>query len=226
MLDNLSAFVRTLLTPSDVGMTLQQLAVRTQEALGLHGAGVSVAHDDALRFITAVPAGLAEIEKEQSTTGGPLLEAFRAGRTVTIEDLDAHREQWPRYCELARDGGVRAAAGIPMRVGEQAIGVLSLYSSEPRKWGPQDLSAARLYADLASVFIINSSSYDRQLKANEQLQHALDSRVIIEQAKGIVAESYGLDMEEAFERIRRHARSHHVSLRSVAEAIVNLRMRL
>ena len=227
VLDNLSAFVRTLLAPYDVLMTLEDLAARTREVLELYGAGVSVARDGVLQFITAVPTSVTELEKEQEASGkGPCIEAFRTGRPVIIDDLQAQPDRWPRYSELARQAGVHAVAGIPMQVDDQPIGALNLYSDRVREWTAADVSAARLYADLASVFLINSSSYDRQRRLNDQLQEALDSRVIIEQAKGIVAETHGIDMEKAFERIRRHARTQHVSLRSVAEGVVNLRMRL
>jgi len=98
---------------------------------------------------------------------------------------------------------------------------LNLYSREPRDWSEEDITVAGVMADMATGYIVNASKLVQQRQLNTQLQHALDSRVVIEQAKGITAQRCGITVEEAFQRIRHHARSHNNTLRSVADAIVH-----
>ncbi|MGC0249014.1 GAF and ANTAR domain-containing protein [Pseudactinotalea sp. Z1748] len=227
VLAEIAEFLRTLLAPYDVLTVLQDLAARVQELLDLHGAGVSLSRDGTLEFITAVPASLAELEKEQRDgPGGPCREAFGTGEVVAIDDIAAVTDRWPRYCSLATGSGITSVAGIPMKVEERTIGALNLYSAERREWSRQDLTIATLFADAASVYLINSTDHAHQRRLNDQLQEAFRSRVVIEQAKGIIAQTHDIDVEEAFQRIRRHARAQHTSLHAVSEAIVNLRMRL
>mgnify|MGYP001165960521 FL=1 len=227
MLDMLSRFLRTLLTPYDITDALQDLTVTVQEALRLHGAGVSINRSGELEFITAQPTALVELERhQQDVQAGPCIEAFRRGEIVAIRDLGDYRDRWPEYCQMAARMGLAAVAGIPMRVDSEPIGSLNLYDATARDWGKQDLSVARIFADAASVFLINSATYDRQRVLAEQLQEALSTRIVIEQAKGIIAQTHGTDVDEAFRRIRDHARARHSTLREVSQAIVDLGLRL
>lgn len=126
----------------------------------------------------------------------------------------------------ANDAGIVAIAGIPMRCDNQSIGALDLYSTTPpRQWSGDDLESARILADMASSYVIHASELDRQRRLNEQLRAALDSRIVIEQAKGILAAERQITVDAAFGVLRRHARRHSATLRSVAEAVVNLDMR-
>jgi GAF domain-containing protein len=133
---------------------------------------------------------------------------------------------WPEFAEAARRLGVAGVAGIPMRLADQTVGALDLYAAEPREWSDTDLSVARVLADAATSYIVNASSLRQQQQLNEQLQQALDSRIIIEQAKGITAQHDDITVEAAYERMRRHARDHNGTLRMVAEAIVNVGLRV
>ncbi len=225
----LSDFIRTLLTPYDIDLALNDLAIRLCELLEVEGAGVSLAKDDHLRLATALPPDITPLEETQSAhQSGPCVTAFRKGQAVMVNDLHDSkcRQTWPEYCKTAAEIDYRAVAGIPMKIEDNAFGAINLYSKRAREWGEREIFLTQTFADAATVYLLNASTFDRERVLNKHLQHALDSRVLVEQAKGIIAEARGITVDEAFELIRRQARSRNASLRSVAEAIVTLGLRL
>jgi GAF domain-containing protein len=216
-----------LVMPYDVDDTLQELAERATAMLGICGSAVSLATGDRLAFATAVPETVAALEHAQAKAQeGPCVQAYRTGEVVAIPDLARMTEGWDAYRATAAELGIGAVAGIPMRLDGTAVGALNLYAAGARDWSEEDLRAVHVLADMCTGLLVNSSRLQRQQQLTEQLQHALDSRVVIEQAKGIVAQVHNEDVGQAFERIRRHARNNHVGLRSVASAIVDLGLRL
>ena len=218
---------RRLLSPYDVDTVLRELMERLRDVLGLDGAGVALSQNGRLEFTTAIPERLAKLEKTQiEHQSGPCMDAFRFGQVVAVTDLENQRDRWPKYCDVAGRLGVVSVAGIPMRLSGNAFGALNLYGAGSRAWPDDDLAAAMVMADMATNYLVNASNLRQQEQLNEQLQHALDSKAIIEQAKGIVANEHDSTIDQAFSRIRTHARNHHVSIRSVAEAIVSLGLRI
>ena len=113
-------------------------------------------------------------------------------------------------------------AGILMRLADEIIGALNIDSAEPREWSDEDIAVAVVLADVATSYVINASKLRQQEQLSEQLQQALESRVVIEQAKGITAHQNSVSIDQAYQRMRGHARSNNTSLRVVAEAIVAL----
>jgi GAF domain-containing protein len=152
--------------------------------------------------------------------------AFRTGKIVRIGDISQDSRQWPEFQEVAARHGVRAVASIPMRLGEQSVGALNLYDDRPRDWEQEDMNAAVVMADMATSYLLNASKHRQQVELSAQLQHALDHRLVIEQAKGMLAARHTITPEEAFERIRRHARNRGATVHAVADAVVNLGMDL
>jgi GAF domain-containing protein len=226
-LRDLSRFTRRLLVSSDVDETLDDLALSLSRNLGLAGSAVNLATDGSLSNASAVPSRIRDLEETQlSTQSGPCVEAFRSGEVNAVADLRLAEGEWLHYRQLAEKHGIHAVVGIPMRLADQAIGVVNLYSDHPRNWSEKDLLAASVMVDLATSHLINASQIEKQQRLAGQLQQALDSRVVIEQAKGIIASSREVTVEQAFALIQRHARSHHTSIRTVAEAVVNLGLRL
>jgi GAF domain-containing protein len=222
----LSEFAGTLAKGYKISDVLHDLAEQVTAVLGIDGAGVSVQDGGQLHFVTAIDERSAQMEGIQDAAqAGPCVDAWRSGEAVTITDLRQGPHGWDHYEQAARDIGVVAIAGIPMRCGGQSIGALDLYSTIPRKWSGDDLASARILADMATSYVIHASELDRQRRLNEQLRKALDSRIVIEQAKGILAAERQVTINAAFELLRRHARSHSAPLRSVADAVVNLGMR-
>ena len=223
LLTTLSRFAQAINLAYDVEGMLSDLAGSVTDVLGLAGSGVTIAQDGDLVFITAAGPRLEELERSQMQHhAGPCQDAFHTGDTVAVVDLDPYAHRWPEYVKTARRLGIASVAGIPMKLADRCFGALNLYSSERRVWQEDELQAALVLADVATSYLVNGSKVRQLEQFNEQLQHALDARVVIEQAKGIVANRAGIDLEEAFDRIRRHARSHNATVRAVAESVVNL----
>lgn len=223
----LSEFARTLTEGFAIGDVLNDLVERVTVVLGVDCAGVSVQDSGQLRFAAAVSEGAAALERVQETVqAGPCVDAWRSGTAVTVSDLRKVPHRWNRYARVAGEAGIVAITSIPMRRGAECIGALDLYSGAPRDWTGADLAVARTFADMATSYVVNASELDRQRRVSEQLREALDSRIVIEQAKGMLAAEHGISVDLAFEVLRRHARGHSVTLRSVAQAVVSRELSL
>ncbi|HTW20134.1 MAG TPA: GAF and ANTAR domain-containing protein [Mycobacteriales bacterium] len=161
---------------------------------------------------------LAVTELEQGH--GPALQCMRSGRTVSLDDFSADQALWAQYLVAARDSGFQAALAVPLRLREEVIGVLEiLYDIAPATTVPLQREAAFL-AEAAAIGILHQRINRRVVELAEQLQHALNSRVVIEQAKGMLAERRQLSMDAAFEALRHHARSHNVKLNEIAAQVI------
>jgi GAF domain-containing protein len=222
----LSEFAATLVQGFAISDVLHDLAERVAAVVAVDSVGVYLRDDGALRFITALDEPSAAVERvQEQEQEGPCVDAWRSGSVITVTDLRENRQRWPAYVAAAGQAGILAVAGIPMYLGGQHIGVLDLHSKQRRDWSAEDLGAARVLADIAASYVINASRLDQQRRISEQLQEALERRVIIEQAKGILAAERGITVDKAFEVLRQHARQRGASLRAVADAVVNLGLR-
>src|SRR3954452_24010874 len=220
-LRTMSEFARALPAAYQVETVLPELTERVTAVLDLAGSGVTLASAGRLQFIGAVGTASNDLEHVQEHHQvGPCRDAYDFGRPVCANDIAQRSADWPEYAAAAHRFGVVAVAGIPMRLGDSVVGALNLYTNQARTWSSEDIAVASVLADMATGYIVNASKLQQQKQLNAQLQHALDARVVIEQAKGITAQRCGITVEEAFQRIRHHARSHNNTLRSVADAIV------
>ena len=217
----LSRFAVVLPARYDLEATLSELTESVTAVLGLSGSGVTMAEEGRLRFVTAVSQASGELERSQEKwQAGPCRDAFDTGEVVRVRDVRAESARWPEFSETANRVNVAGVAGIPMRLADQIIGALNLYSPQPREWSDEDMAVAGVLADVATSYVVNASKLRQQAQLSEQLQEALESRVVIEQAKGITAQQRALTIDQAYQRMRRHARTNNASLRVVAEAIV------
>lgn len=222
-----SGFAATLVREYDVGTVLKELTERVIATLGLVGSGVTLLQDGSLRLVTAVPDVAVHLEEaQQDQQQGPCLEATRSGAAVTIPDLRDEAARWPEYAATAARRGILAAAGIPLKIEDTTVGALDLYAQEVRDWSTEDIAAARVLADMATGYLVNASKLDQHRQLSEQLQRALQSRIVIEQAKGMTAHARAVTVDAAFELLRRHARNHNTSVRAVAEAVVHAGLRV
>ncbi|GCD88564.1 ANTAR domain-containing response regulator [Nocardioides sp. LS1] len=227
-LESLSRFAQSLVAPRDVEVVLGELTEHVTAVLGLAGSGVSLVRGGPLHVGDPADHAVVDLEQAQHDHArGPGLDAIRTGEVVAITDIGHHEERWwPEYVAAARRHSVSSVAAIPLAQGGETVGSLNLYSRELRAWSDDDLVTARVFADMATAYLVHASELDQQRQLNGQLQRALDQRVVIEQAKGITAHAHSTSIDEAFALIRRHARDHNASIQVVAEAIVNAGLRV
>jgi GAF domain-containing protein len=220
-LHTLSRFAVVLPARYDLEAALGELTESVTAVLGLSGSGVTMAEEGRLRFVTAVSQASGELERNQEEEqAGPCRDAYDTGAVVRVTDVRQESTRWPEFSAMAGRLSVAGVAGIPMRLDDQVIGALNLYSPEPREWTDEDIAVAAVLADVATSYVVNASKLRQQEQLSEQLQKALESRVVIEQAKGITAQQNSVTVDQAYQRMRRHARNNNASLRVVAEAIV------
>jgi GAF domain-containing protein len=158
---------------------------------------------------------------ELQTREGPCLDCYRTGKPVVNQDLAVADGRWPRFAAEALAAGFHSVHALPMRLRGTVIGALNLFHIEAGEIRQVDIEAAQALADVATIAVLqHRASLEAQI-LNEQLHRALNSRIVIEQAKGIVAEHEGLDMEEAFSALRNHARRNNLRLADVADGVIN-----
>ena len=222
----LSDIPRVLVEKDNVIDVLHDMVERSAKVVGVAGAGVSLLESDVPAFATAVDESIVTIERAQEKARrGPCIDAHRGGEPVVVADLAAFAERWPEVVAAATEVGVHATAAIPMRLDGTAVGVLDLYDTEAREWSEEDLRAARWLADMATANVLLNSRLRSAENLAAQLQHALDSRVIIEQAKGMLAADWEVSPDEAFDLLRRHSRDRNLSVHEVATAVVRVGLR-
>ena len=219
-----TTFVRladSLVTGFDVIDLLHDLVSECKRVLEVAEAGLVLEDSDGiLQNMTSTSERCAFVEEQQVELGeGPCIDAFRGGSVVTIDDI-ANEQKWPAFREVALASGFRSVHAIPMRLRTDIIGAINLFGDTPGALTRADASVGAALADIATIAILQHRLIDEQSVVSEQLQSALNSRVLIEQAKGVIAQSHSVSMDEAFARLRSHARSNGEILRDVAERVV------
>jgi transcriptional regulator with GAF, ATPase, and Fis domain len=168
---------------------------------------------------TSEQTRLLELLQVQSDAG-PCLQAYRSGQQVLIEDLRADTARWPEFAARADREGFRAVFAIPLRLRTERIGAMNLFRTQSRMMSESDLLVAQALADVATIGILHQRVLVHGALVNAQLQTALNSRVVIEQAKGVLSERAGLDMDQAFIELRTRARNTNQHLSDTARAVI------
>lgn len=212
----------TMVADFDIIDFLQMLTDRSVALLSASAAGVMLADPrGTLRVAASSNDAVAMLELFQlQNDEGPCLECFRTGQPVTAADLAAGDQRWPRFAAAASQSGFRSVQAIPMRLRDQVVGALNLFRAEPGPLGADELRVGQALADVATIGLLHERNVRRSETIAEQLQIALNSRVVIEQAKGKLAERLGVDMEHAFGLLRDHARNSNQRLTDVARNFV------
>jgi GAF domain-containing protein len=213
----------TLVDDYETSDFLAFLADRCVELLEVDAAGLLVTDEAGkLRLLAASTEEAALLELfEMQEQEGPCYDCWRTGKTVPDAKLEDSADQWPRFAENARAAGFRAVSGVPLRVRRHVIGALNLFRRSDAPFPEVHLSVAQALANVATLGILHERAYREATELTAQLQGALDSRVVIEQAKGIVAERADISVPSAFETLRSYARSNSRPLREVAKEVVD-----
>jgi transcriptional regulator with GAF, ATPase, and Fis domain len=216
--------VDNLVDHFDVVELLTNLADRCVNVLGVSAAGVMLeSPPDELRLVASSSEAMQVVEMfELQANEGPCLDAFRTGERVGHEKLQSGSGPWPQFSKVALASGFRSVSALPLRLRDATIGALNLFSVEELPMDERDVLVARAFADLATISILQHGTVNEGQQLNEQLAGALASRIVIEQAKGVIAERTGIEVAEAFSRLRNYARSRSMLLTDIAQAAIGL----
>lgn len=221
----IDAFVEladTLVDEYDVVEFFHRLLDHALPLLRADAGGLLLHHDGALRVVAASSEDMGTLELfELQNSEGPCFDAYSDGDTITVARLDDAIDRWPIFVPEALRRGFRSAHAVPLRLRDRTIGALNLFSRREQDLEQRDVRLIRGLADAATIAVLPARAIARSSETAGHLQIALDSRVIIEQAKGRVAEHTGHDMQRAFESLRGFARSHNRRLTEVAQAVVD-----
>ena len=216
------ALADTLVDDYDIIDLLDQLVAHSVALLAADAAGIMLG--DPHRQLRVVAASsedaelmeLLQLQNEQ----GPCLDCYRTGAPVSVPDLADAAHRWPAFtAAVAEAGAFRSVHALPLRLRGEAIGALNLFHRTPGPLPEADLSLGQALADVATIGILQERAIRRGEVLNEQLQTALTSRVVIEQAKGVLAQHHSLSMDAAFDRLRRYSRNRNLRLADVARQL-------
>lgn len=213
----------TLVDDYDIIDLLDRLVRYSVELLSAEAAGILLADQHGTLRVLATSneeTEMVELLQLQSQQG-PCVDCFNTVAPVSVPDLADAGQRWPQFVAGLHDGGYRSVHALPMRLRGEAVGGLNLFHRQPGALPEADLKLGQALADVATIGILQERAIRRGEFVAEQLQTALNSRVIIEQAKGVLAERGELSMDGAFDRLRNHARSSNQRLSELARRVVN-----
>jgi transcriptional regulator with GAF, ATPase, and Fis domain len=217
------ALASSLVTGHDVVDLLNDLVNDCANLLDVASAGLLLADGRGVLHVLAASSQrthhleVFQVQREE----GPCLDCFRDAAPVSVPDLEQMADRWPQFVKAARMAGFASVHALPMRMRDRMLGALGLFGTTAGALNDGDLSLGQALADVASVALIQDKVAADRTAVNEQLQTALTSRVVIEQAKGVLAQQGDLDMGEAFAVLRRYSRDHNLRLTDVAGATVS-----
>jgi GAF domain-containing protein len=213
----------TLVEGYDLIEFLHALAGRGLDLLGMSEAGIVLADARGdLQVLASSSERMRLVELlEVQRAGGPCADAFQTGEPVRAHDLAAERHRWPEFSAAALEQGFRSVYALPMRLRDVRIGAFNLFADEPHGLAADDETLGQAMADVATIGILQERMLREHQELAEQLSQALQTRIVLEQAKGVLAEQGGIEIDAAFEYLRGHARRHNLKLASVARRVVD-----
>jgi len=213
----------TLVDDFDLMEFLHRLTVRCAEVLDVAAAGLLLADQrGALRVVAASNEQTRLLELFQlQTNQGPCAECFRTGQPVAVTDLSSTAGRWPGFVTQAAQIGFGSVHALPMRLRNQVIGALNLFGTRTGSLSQDTIALGQALADLATISLLQARAIRDRNALAEQLQTALNTRVVIEQAKGVIAERHRTDMDQSFTLLRSAARSSNRRLSDLARAVVD-----
>ena len=211
----------TLVADFDLIEFLSMLADRCVELLGAAEVGLVLVGPRGLQVMASSSermkvTELLEVQFEE----GPCFECARMGLPVLNQQLASADSRWPRFAPKARESGFQMVHAVPLRLRDEVIGAMNVFDTSLHEMTLTESNLLRAFADAATIGILQERTVKQHSDLSIQLQGALNSRIAVEQAKGVVAERLKVDMDTAFGMIRKHARNHNTPLSAVADALV------
>lgn len=212
----------TLVDDFDLVDFLHNLTERAAQVSGADAVGLLLAdHHGALRFMAASNATGEMLELFQvQNSEGPCLDCYTSGRPVVNTDLASAAGRWPGFAPAAEAAGLASVHAFPLRLRDETIGALNLFSRHRAHFEAQEVGIVQALADVATIAILQERSIARAGILTEQLQGALNSRIVIEQAKGALSQLEGTTTDEAFQLMRARARASRLRLVDVAAEVL------
>lgn len=228
LLAALVAMAGTLTEEYEVVDLLERLMEQALDLLEVDAAALVLENARGeLELVASSNQGAGFVELVQLDAGdGPCIEAFRTGDPIAVGDVESEGHRWEEHRSATLREGFRAVHAVPLRVGSRAIGSMGLFRRQQGVLSEADAAVARALADIGSIAILQERSLRESEVVTEQLRRALESRVAIEQAKGVIAEALGIGMDEAFRVLRSYARDRNASLHEVARQVAERTLRL
>jgi transcriptional regulator with GAF, ATPase, and Fis domain len=227
LFDAFATLADTLVAGYDVLELLQTLVENCHDLLDVDSAGILLENANGeLEVVASTSEASTLVEIMQlDADAGPCMECFRIRAVVSVPDIDIGSYRWPDFCGTARAQGIHSVYAIPLRLRETTIGTLNLMRNERGELNRNDIRAAQALADVATIGILQERTIRDESKLREQLQNALSGRIALEQAKGVVAETFDVSVEAAFTLIREYGRSNGTPLSVVARQLVTGELR-
>jgi transcriptional regulator with GAF, ATPase, and Fis domain len=213
----------TLVDDFDVIEFLETLTNHTAQVSSAASAGLLLSNDKGqLQYVASSAESIKLLELFQlQYQEGPCLDCFHSGQPVVNAELEKAQDRWPNFAPRAVEAGYRSVHAFPLRHQRKVIGAMNLFSTDPGELEAQDTRIVQSLADIATIALLQERAIRSGELLTEQLQSALNSRITIEQAKGALARIHGIDVNSAFELMRRYARTHHRRLVDVAQFVLN-----
>ncbi|MCT9621682.1 MULTISPECIES: GAF and ANTAR domain-containing protein [unclassified Curtobacterium] len=226
LVDTFVALTDILVDDYDVVELLQNLVDSVVDIFDASAAGILLVNQSQELEVLASTSdrssflGLLQLDAGE----GPCVECFATGRPVSVRDHAEMERRWPTFAAASAESGYASVHAIPMRLRDTTLGSLNLFRESEGALNRDDALAAQALTDVATISILQQRSLEHANLAQQQLQRALDSRIVIEQAKGFLAQTHRIDMDQAFAKLRAHARSNQELLADVARAVVERRL--
>ena len=213
----------TLVDDFDLIDFLHNLADHVADVSGATSVGLMLADDrEALHHMAASAGGAKHLELYQLQHGeGPCLDSYRSCALVMVADVGQLEARWPHFGARAVAAGVRSVHAFPMRLRDQVIGAMNVFGEAGLPLDPTGVKVVQAMADIATIAILQERAISSAETLGEQLQGALNSRIVIEQAKGVISRDHDVTVDAAFAALRAHSRNHHIRLVDLAHDVVN-----
>jgi len=223
LVDAFTTLADSLVAGFDVIELLQSLVETCHDLLDVAEGGILLADEQGVLDVVASTSEATSLVETMQLDAeqGPCWECFRTGRVSTVASLEADDPRWPEFARVARQQGFRSVHAIPLRLRDRVIGTLNLLRHEPGELNDRDVRVAQALADVATIGILQERTLRESAVVQAQLQRALSTRIVIEQAKGVLAHTHDVSTDEAFDLMRSHARSQQLRLADVARRLVD-----